>query len=996
MAKSKKHKTKGGKEVTTSFDVRREEAVRSIQERDPDKRTSWHWSEVWQEEHENAFVIAKMVRGDLLKEVHDSLERAIANGTPFEKWKKEIVPKLQGEWIGKTVGELWDELPESEKKGRQAPDPDQRDEVITESRLKTIYNVNMAVANARERYKRLEERKDNVPYWQYISMNDQRARASHKSGHKLIFRHDDVFWETHYPPNGWNCRCYVIGVTERMIEESKNTDKPLQVMKGEGHIHWETDSRTGKKFAVYFDGVHRVACDPGWSYCVGRENRLKQTAAEKEKSYSPKLKAQADKAEAEHNNKKEQPKDERTNEISEAAEAIEKAITETQKQATDAAKKIAPIAKKAEDLRKAYEYQEKALGIKCVGVQETDRNQAITAASSASEAAKKAEDSRKKAEEAQKQLADLKLKASKAKENGSVQETLDVLQRVRELKADCEKAQNATEAFAQEAENCQKLLQSALASTASLNHHIQPDYSNGVRYASLYDKTVQAEHRLIEKELLEGEALITWDESSRLAFKVRAEEILEASKANSKACQALGANNYETAAMAKDGLDLLIQMRNLRYEVFKEKLSHLPKDEQTKERRKRRENLLHRLSIANSHLGILCKDKSNPTAEERKKEQLMLKELRLALYNFTPDDIAVFDKYYAKYAKSNDYLFIPTSEHKSSYYSKTDVKCYVEFEQHYPNSLIYKAPYGTIGTYRPYFDWNTKIHEESHHLDHIAGVSLFDKPTDPQSYRSFTFPKEENDLNTEGAKEGKEATIYLKCIEEDIIRQLNSSLMRQIETLEKEILQLKSQKEAEFSTAIFDDIRVKEGKIKSIKNKIIHSIYSLNNWERKTRGIGKFERETSEIKDENIKSLAETLMKFGKTEKQPDGTYKIDFRRAGEIFDMLGLTSHGSYEQYGYDRLKEQFIQLYQEHFNIKVSDFYSLKHLENYDSQDKGHADRCDETSELWAEFNAARLTADPDLLRADRELLSTSFNKFLDLWHSVTTKFMDDSFIF
>ncbi len=1011
-----------------SFDVKREESLRSIQERDPGKRTSWHWSEVWQEAHEDAFVVAKMVRGDLLKEVHDSLERAIANGTPFEKWKKEIVPKLEGEWIGKTVGELWDELPDEEKANRDKPEGKEREKVINAHRLKTIYEVNMRVANARERYKQLEDRKESLPYWQYVSLKDNRTRASHFEARDLVFRHDDVFWETHYPPNGWNCRCYVVPVDEKIIKANG-----LRKATGEGHIYWSADSK-GREFAVYDGTTPRLACDPGWSYCVGRENRLKQTAAEKEKTYPPELKKQADKAQAEHDKKQaeqangqapqstgneqaqqptsneqaqettsgEHPKNERTNEISEAAEAIEKAITETQKQATDAAKKIAPIAKKAEDLRKAYEYQEKALGIKCVGVQETDRNQAITAASSASEAAKKAEDSSKKAEEAQKQLADLKLKASKAKENGSVQETLTVLQRVRELKADCEDEQKGTEAFAKEADTCQKLLQSALASTASLNAHIQQDYTSGVRYTALYDKMVQAEAKLIEKELKEGEALTTWDERSRLAFKDRVKQILEASKANNETCQALGKNDEEAAARATDGFDLLIQMRKLHNKIFEERVSHLPKDEQIKERRKRREIIQHRLSITNNHTGILCRNKSNPTAEERKKERLMRNELRLVLYNFTPEDLAVFDKYYAEYAKNHDYLYRPVKNSEGdwdiSYYDRND-KCFIELEGHELGTYIYKAPETTVSGYKPYFDWLTKFHEESHHLDHISG--RHSKKGD--EYGVYTFPNKK-DKKGKQDPEGKEAAKHLSNINKDIIAHLNRTIIQSIQDLNGHIEQLEKLQDEDFDIIRLKTILACQERVDDYKGRLITSSETLNNWERTTvkrynDDTKEYENvETSEITDMHIRSLAEALLPLGKLEELEDGNYILDFNKYSEIFDALGLTSHGSFQEHGLDenRLLNELKKLYREQTGIIVTGLRYQKHDADYDAQDKGHKKQCDETSELWAEFNATRLTDDPDVLDADQALLPTSYSKFLELWNAAVTKILSGNVCF
>ena len=77
--------------------------------------------DTWQNEHKRAFVVAKMAKADMLTEVRDSLQKALDEGKPFEEWKKEIVPKLEGKWLGRSVGELWDELSDEEKAKREPP-----------------------------------------------------------------------------------------------------------------------------------------------------------------------------------------------------------------------------------------------------------------------------------------------------------------------------------------------------------------------------------------------------------------------------------------------------------------------------------------------------------------------------------------------------------------------------------------------------------------------------------------------------------------------------------------------------------------------------------------------------------------------------------------------------------------------------------------------------------------------------------------------------------
>jgi SPP1 gp7 family putative phage head morphogenesis protein len=56
------------------------------------------------------------------------------------------------------------------------------------------------------------------PYWQYMSMQDVAVRHAHASLHGRVYRYDHPFWDTWYPPNGFNCRCYVKALTPGQVK----------------------------------------------------------------------------------------------------------------------------------------------------------------------------------------------------------------------------------------------------------------------------------------------------------------------------------------------------------------------------------------------------------------------------------------------------------------------------------------------------------------------------------------------------------------------------------------------------------------------------------------------------------------------------------------------------------------------------------------------------------------------------------------------------------
>jgi len=52
-------------------------------------------------------------------------------------------------------------------------------------------------------------------YFRYVTAGDHRVRDTHRKWHDVILPIDHWFWRTHFPPNGFNCRCHVMIVSER-------------------------------------------------------------------------------------------------------------------------------------------------------------------------------------------------------------------------------------------------------------------------------------------------------------------------------------------------------------------------------------------------------------------------------------------------------------------------------------------------------------------------------------------------------------------------------------------------------------------------------------------------------------------------------------------------------------------------------------------------------------------------------------------------------------
>jgi hypothetical protein len=80
-----------------------------------------------------------------------------------------------------------------------------------------IYQTNMATSYAAGRFKQLSDPDllKILPYWQYHH-NDSvmHPRPLHVSWDGLTLPPDHPFWDTHFPPNGWGCQCWVSAVSQ--------------------------------------------------------------------------------------------------------------------------------------------------------------------------------------------------------------------------------------------------------------------------------------------------------------------------------------------------------------------------------------------------------------------------------------------------------------------------------------------------------------------------------------------------------------------------------------------------------------------------------------------------------------------------------------------------------------------------------------------------------------------------------------------------------------
>jgi hypothetical protein len=192
------------------------------------------WDEIRKSSQDHAFVVAGAMQADLLNDLHEAVTASINEGLGIAEFRKafRLIVASHG-WEGWTGAET--------RFGRTW-------------RTRTIYQTNMATSYAAGRWAQLNDPdllKDR-PFWRYVHADGVATpRPLHLAWGqmRLTLPHDHPFWQTHYPPNGFGCHCYVTAVRNPAADDA--TVPP---------VGWDTvSSRTGE-----LPGI-----DKGWGYAPG-------------------------------------------------------------------------------------------------------------------------------------------------------------------------------------------------------------------------------------------------------------------------------------------------------------------------------------------------------------------------------------------------------------------------------------------------------------------------------------------------------------------------------------------------------------------------------------------------------------------------------------------------------------------------------------------------------------------------------------------------------
>ena len=187
------------------------------------------WDDLWKGQHARGFMIAGAIKADLLADFRTAVDKAISDGVTLRDFRKDfdrIVAKHGWSYNG---SRNW--------------------------RSEVIYSTNIRTSYAAGRWAQLTD-PDMLKFYGclvYRHGDSRVPRPQHLAWDGVTLPADDPWWDSHYIPNGWGCRCMVFAATKEEWQAAKESGK------GEAPPS-PIDPKTGEP----------VGIDKGWGYNVGK------------------------------------------------------------------------------------------------------------------------------------------------------------------------------------------------------------------------------------------------------------------------------------------------------------------------------------------------------------------------------------------------------------------------------------------------------------------------------------------------------------------------------------------------------------------------------------------------------------------------------------------------------------------------------------------------------------------------------------------------------
>lgn len=145
------------------------------------------YADIYNNEHDYAFVVAGANRNALLNDFRAAVDKAISEGTTLDEFRQDFAEIVEKHGWSYNGSFNW--------------------------RTRIIYETNLNSSYQAGRYQQLRDAK--FPYLEYLHSDYvEHPRELHESWNHLVLDFNDPWWNTHFPPNGYGCQCRVRGRTK--------------------------------------------------------------------------------------------------------------------------------------------------------------------------------------------------------------------------------------------------------------------------------------------------------------------------------------------------------------------------------------------------------------------------------------------------------------------------------------------------------------------------------------------------------------------------------------------------------------------------------------------------------------------------------------------------------------------------------------------------------------------------------------------------------------
>lgn len=197
-----------------------------------------HWDDLLGQIHARAFTISGATKTELLNDLYKDVLNAIVSGETLPEFRKRFdstVSKHGWSYNGKRG---W--------------------------RTQVIYQNNKNTARAAGRWNQQARIKSRRPYLLYLTAGDTRVRPNHAKWNYILLPIEHNFWNSHYPPNGWGCRCKVVSLSDADIKRMELTVTQDSALSNYNKPFIEVNKKTGEELER-LPGI-----DLGWNYNPGK------------------------------------------------------------------------------------------------------------------------------------------------------------------------------------------------------------------------------------------------------------------------------------------------------------------------------------------------------------------------------------------------------------------------------------------------------------------------------------------------------------------------------------------------------------------------------------------------------------------------------------------------------------------------------------------------------------------------------------------------------